>query len=90
MEIIDKLKQLSIIGSIAVMPDFFVDRIIRLESKENFFEALTEKARVGGGSVRGIPTTDTKGGNAVNVAYCLAKLGAKYRFLRLLTGWGLQ
>jgi ribokinase len=77
VEIIDKLKQLSIIGSIAVMPDFFVDRIIRLESKENFFEALTEKAKVGGGSVRGIPTTDTKGGNAVNVAYSLAKLGAK-------------
>ncbi len=77
MEIIDKLKQLSIIGSIAVMPDFFVDRIIRLESKENFFEALTEKAKVGGGSVRDTPTTDTKGGNAVNVAYSLAKLGVK-------------
>jgi ribokinase len=77
VEIIDKLKQLSIIGSIVVMPDFFVDRIIRLESKENLFDMLTEKAKVGGGSVRGIPTTDIKGGNAVNVAYCLAKLGAK-------------
>ena len=77
MEIIDKLKQLNIIGSIVVMPDFFVDRIIRLESKENLFDMLTEKAKVGGGSVRGIPTTDIKGGNAVNVAYCLAKLGAK-------------
>jgi ribokinase len=77
VEIIDKLKQLSIIGSIVVMPDFFVDRIIRLESKENLFDMLTEKAKVGGGSVRGISTTDIKGGNAVNVAYCLAKLGAK-------------
>ena len=77
MEIIEKLKQLNIIGSIVVMPDFFVDRIIRLESKENLFDALTEKAKVGGGSVRGIPTIDVKGGNAVNVAYCLAKLGAK-------------
>jgi ribokinase len=77
VEIIDKLKQLSIIGSIVVMPDFFVDRIIRLESKENLFDMLTEKAKVGGGSFRDIPTTDIKGGNAVNVAYCLAKLGAK-------------
>ena len=77
MEIIDKLKQLNIIGSIVVMPDFFVDRIIQLESKENLFDMLTEKAKVGGGSFRGIPTTDIKGGNAVNVAYCLAKLGAK-------------
>jgi ribokinase len=77
VEIIEKLRHLSTIGSIVVMHDFFVDRIIRLESKENLFGALSEKAKVGGGSVRGIPTTDVKGGNAVNVAYCLAKLGAK-------------
>ena len=77
MGIIEKLKHLSTIGSIVVMHDFFVDRIIRLESKENLFGALSEKAKVGGGSVRGIPTTDVKGGNAVNVAHCLAKLGAK-------------
>jgi ribokinase len=75
--IIEKLRQLSILGSIVVMPDFFVDRIIRLESKEKLFDALGEKARRGGGSVRGITTTDVKGGNAVNVAYCLAKLGVK-------------
>jgi ribokinase len=77
VEIIEKLKQLSIVGSIVVMPDFFVDRIIRLESKENLFDTLTEKAELGGGSIRGVPTKDVKGGNAVNVAYCLAKLGAK-------------
>src|SRR5207244_6514664 len=59
------------------MPDFFVDRIIRLESKEKLFDALREKAGRGGGSVRGIQTMDVKGGNAVNVAYCLAKLGLK-------------
>jgi ribokinase len=60
---------------IVVMHDFFVDRIIRLDSKEEFFYALTEKSRFGGGSIRGIHTVDIKGGNAVNVAYCLAKLG---------------
>ena len=77
MEIIEKLRHLSTIGSIVVMHDFFVDRIIRLESKENLFGVLSEKAKVGGGSIRGIPTTDVKGGNAVNIAYSLAKLGAK-------------
>lgn len=77
MAIIEKLRQLNIVGSIVVMPDFFVDRIIRLESKEKLFDALGEKAKRGGGSVRGVPTTDVKGGNAVNVAYCLAKLGIK-------------
>ena len=61
--------------TIVVMPDFFVDRIIKLKSKEQFFDALNEKEKFGGGSIRGIPTFDSKGGNAVNVAYCLAKLG---------------
>jgi ribokinase len=77
LTVIQKLTQLRIAGSIVVMPDFFVDRIIRLGSKEKLFEALAEKAARGGGSVRGVPTVDVKGGNAVNVAYCLAKLGIK-------------
>lgn len=77
MTIIEKLKHLNIVGSIVVMPDFFVDRIIRLDSKEKLFHTLTAKAERGGGSIRGIPTTDIIGGNAVNVAYCLAKLGIK-------------
>lgn len=75
--IIEKIKQLHILGSIVVMPDFFVDRVIRLESREKLAGALEEKAKNGGGSVRGVPTMDIRGGNAVNVAYALAKLGAK-------------
>jgi ribokinase len=59
------------------MPDFFVDRIVKLESKDMLCESLSEKAARGGGSIRGVPTADAKGGNAVNVAYCLAKLGIK-------------
>jgi ribokinase len=83
MSIVEKLRQLRIVGSIVVMPDFFVDRIVRLESKDKFFDLLTEKADRGGGSVRGVPMTDVKGGNAVNVAYCLAKLGAKVTLFTL-------
>jgi ribokinase len=64
-------------NSIVVMPDFFVDRLIKLNSEKQFFDSLADKARFGGGSIRGIPTVDVKGGNAVNVAYCLASLGAK-------------
>jgi ribokinase len=62
---------------IVVMPDFFVDRVIKLGSKEEFFNSINDKARLGGGSIRGVPTADIKGGNAANVAYCLAKLGVK-------------
>ena len=64
-------------NSIVVMHDFFVDRLIKLNSTKQFFDALADKARFGGGSVRGIPTVDMKGGNAVNIAYCLARLGVK-------------
>jgi len=62
---------------IVVMPDFFIDRIIKLRSKEDFINALNQKAKFGGGSIRNMPTVDVKGGNAVNIAYCLAQLGAK-------------
>jgi ribokinase len=62
---------------IVVMPDFFVDRIVKLRSKEEFFGAINDKATKGGGSLRDINTLDLKGGNATNVAYCLAKLGVK-------------
>lgn len=74
---IEKLKQFQSLGSIAVMPDFFVDRIIRIESAEKLLAALEEKARNGGGSIRGVPTSDIRGGNAANVAYALARLGTK-------------
>ena len=67
----------SYMNPIVVMPDFFVDRIIMLRSKEEFFGAINDKAVKGGGSLRNIPAVDLKGGNATNVAYCLAKLGVK-------------
>jgi ribokinase len=37
--------------NIVVMPDFFVDRIIKLKSITELFNCLAEKARVGGGSI---------------------------------------
>ena len=65
------------IDSVVVMPDFFVDRIIRLSSQEEFCKLLAEKVKYGGGAIRNIVTTERKGGNAVNIAYCLAKLGVR-------------
>jgi ribokinase len=67
----------SYMNSIVVMPDFFVDRIIKLKSKEHLCNALTDKGKFGGGSVRDVPSVDIIGGNAVNIAYCIAKLGGK-------------
>src|ERR671919_3211693 len=77
-------------NGITVMPDFFVDRIIRLQSKEDFFSGLSEKAKSGGGSIRDISTVDVKGGNAVNIAYCLAKLGMKTSLFTIADDIGLS
>ena len=75
-------------NSVVIMPDFFVDRIIKLNSKEEFIDMLTEKSKSGGGSIRGVPTSDAKGGNAVNIAYCLAKLGAKVTLFTMSDKFG--
>ena len=62
---------------IVVLPDFFIDRIIQLKSKEHFFESILQKTKYGGGSIREFNAIEKKGGNAVNVAYALATLGVK-------------
>jgi ribokinase len=79
----DNLKSLSLDTSIVVMPDFSIDRIIKIKSKEEFLNTLTEKATFGGGTIRGIPTVDIKGGNAVNIAYCLAKIGMNVKLFTI-------
>ena len=58
--------------SIVVMPDFFIDRIVKLKITSD-----RGKEKFGGGSIRDISSLDIRGGNAVNIAYCLAILGAR-------------
>ncbi len=62
---------------VTVMPDFFIDRVIKVQDLSGFIDAVKKKIDVGGGSIRGLSSMDIKGGNAVNVAYCLARLGLK-------------
>lgn len=71
----EKLKQLKFEGNVVVLPDFFLDRFIKINSIDDLFRMIKSKTTIGGGSIRGVNTFDVKGGNAVNVAYCLAKMG---------------
>ena len=65
--VLQKLIRYSQSGSIVVMHDFFIDRIIKLLSTKELFHTLNEKAGVGGGSIReGISATEIKGGNVIN------------------------
>ncbi len=74
---LEKILDFKIDIKIIVLPDFFLDRVIQILDMGCFIDILENKIKVGGGSVRGFHTSEIKGGNAVNVAYCLAKLGVK-------------
>jgi len=56
------------------MPDCFIDRFIRVGDLNQFIRTLRSKASKGGGSIRGFTQLEAKGGNAINLAYALAKL----------------
>ncbi|HLN45567.1 MAG TPA: carbohydrate kinase family protein [Candidatus Sulfotelmatobacter sp.] len=63
---------------VAVMPDFFLDRLITLnQAPSEFAKNLLDIAGRKGGSIDGIPEMDIRGGNAVNTASALAMLGVK-------------
>ena len=53
-----------------------------------FFRMINSKTTIGGGSIRGVDTFDIKGGNAVNVAYCLAKLGLSVNLFTVADDFG--
>jgi len=72
---LEKLQNLNIVGSVVVLSDFFLDRIIKIQSISAFYDLISKKSTMGG-SIRGIHQKDLKGGNAVNVAFALARLGA--------------
>src|SRR5947209_12693852 len=71
---LDKLINLILFCSIVVINDFFLDRIIKIQDLGKLYKQILEKTSLGG-SIRGIPQFDIKGGNATNVAHALAKLG---------------
>lgn len=76
---------------VVVMPDFFLDRLINLDwDAAEFSELVADVAKRKGGSIDGIPQTDLRGGNAVNVASALANLGVKVTPIVCTSEFGLQ
>src|SRR6476646_9372461 len=71
----ERLIRYGLQDSVVVLSDFFVDRIVKFDSKSKFLDVINYKTGLGGGSIRGIQTFYIKSGNAANVAYCLAKFG---------------
>ena len=62
---------------VAVMHDYFVDRLVHVGDMANITETISAKAKAGGGGVHGIVQDEVRGGNAVNLAHALARLGLR-------------
>lgn len=62
---------------VAVMHDFYVDRLLFSGSIAGFAGSLRTKAAQGGGGIHGVSQEDVCGGNAVNLARALARLGLR-------------
>ncbi|MDV3293722.1 MAG: carbohydrate kinase family protein [Nitrososphaerales archaeon] len=61
----------------AVMHDFFVDRLVHVQSLDELLGLAKAKSREGGGSIHDVEQEEVIGGNAVNMAHALGELGAK-------------
>ena len=62
---------------VAVLHDYFVDRVVLIRSLERTSELILKKAAEGGGGIHGVRQCEMKGGNAVNLAYALGRLGTR-------------
>ena len=84
-EIFEKLK-IKNMGKVVIMPDFFIDRFVIMESIGCFRNILAKKLNSGGGSLSGYNQYESKGGNATNTAYSLGKLGVNVRLITVSEG----
>lgn len=62
---------------VAVMHDYYVDRLLSTRSIRSLQREVLDKARAGGGGIHGIPQVEIRGGNAVNLAHAAARLGLR-------------
>ncbi|MEM0357345.1 MAG: carbohydrate kinase family protein [Candidatus Bathyarchaeia archaeon] len=77
--------------SVVVMPDFFLDRFVALNFDwKTFAGAVARVVKRKGGSIDGVVQRDFRGGNAVNTASALARLGANVTPIVCTDKFGFQ
>lgn len=59
-----------------MMHDFFVDRLVHTRDLPGLLDLTRRKWKRGGGSIHDVEQEDIRGGNAVNLAHALGRLGA--------------
>ena len=76
---------------VAVMPDFFYDRLISLDyTADGFSSLIADITGRKGGSIDGVKQTDIRGGNAINTASALSALGVNVTPIVCTNKLGLQ
>jgi ribokinase len=60
-----------------VLHDFFVDRFVVTENLDGLIRSIEEKSSEGGGGIHDISQREMRGGNAVNMAHALSRLGTR-------------
>ena len=77
--------------SVAVMPDFFLDRLVTYDGDvKHFSKAVAEVAMRKGGGIHGVRQLELRGGNAANTASALAALGAEVHPIINTSPFGLH
>jgi sugar/nucleoside kinase (ribokinase family) len=83
----DKIEEFKVV----VMPDFFLDRVVKLNLPfEEFSKNLRAIAERKGGSIDKVKQMEIRGGNAINTASALISLGAKVTPIVCTNTRGLQ
>jgi len=72
-----------------MLPDFFVDQFVSLNSVEDTCNAVKNIASQGGGNLPGIAQRITQGGNATNTALALARLGMRAHLICRTNHFGM-
>ncbi len=73
--LLDAIRKPPVVPSPVIMPDFFVDHFVVGASLSDFLKDLERLAHQGGGNLIGTRHLIKRGGNAVNTASALLKLG---------------
>src|SRR3989475_2470160 len=62
---------------VAVLHDYYVDRLVLIEEFGKLSEAISKKAHEGGGGIHGVRQLEIRGGNAANLVYARGRLGTR-------------
>jgi len=75
---------------VVMLPDFFVDHFVSLESAKKTSTAIDMLVKQGGGNLPGIPQQISQGGNAANTALALARLGVSSHLICRTDQFGMH